>query len=72
MEVTYSCDFFAVSDSLVYPNKETGWCHVGIIEHFEIWPKIGEIDPKIDFRIKRPNLRRFVTADDASHKFLHQ
>ena len=50
MEVAYSCDVFAVSDSLVYPDKETDWCHVGIIEHFlKIWPKIGEIDPKLTF-----------------------
>ena len=71
MKVAYSCDFFAVSDSLVYLYKETSWRHVGIIEHFEIWPKIGEIDPNIDFQIKRPKLRRFVTAD-TSHKFIHQ
>ena len=33
----YSCNFFAVSDSLTCPDIGTSWCHSGIIEHFEIW-----------------------------------
>ena len=36
MEVAYSCNFLAVSDSSTCPDKGTSWCHAGIIEHFEI------------------------------------
>ena len=36
MEVAYSCNFLAVSDSSTCPDIGTSWCHAGIIEHFEI------------------------------------
>ena len=36
MEVAYSCNFLAVSDSSTCPDIGTSWCHTGIIEHFEI------------------------------------
>ena len=36
MEVAYSCNFLAVSDSSTCPGIGTSWCHAGIIEHFEI------------------------------------
>ena len=36
MEVAYSCNFLAVSDSSACPDIGTSWCHPGIIEHFEI------------------------------------
>ena len=36
MEVTYSCNFLAVSDSSTCPDIGTSRCHAGIIEHFEI------------------------------------
>ena len=36
MEVAYSCNFLAVSDSATCPDIGTSWCHTRIIEHFEI------------------------------------
>ena len=36
MEVSYRCNFLAVSDSSTCPDIGTSWCHAGIIEHFEI------------------------------------
>ena len=36
LEVAYSCNIFAVPDSLTCPDIQTSWCHSGIIEHFEI------------------------------------
>ena len=36
MEVAYSCNFLAVSDSSTCPDIGPSWCHAGIIEHFEI------------------------------------
>ena len=36
MEVAYSCNFLAVSDSSTCPDIGTSWCHAGIIQHFEI------------------------------------
>ena len=36
MEVAYSFNFLAVSDSSTCPDIGTSWCHAGIIEHFEI------------------------------------
>ena len=36
MEVAYSCNFLAVSDSSTCPDIGTNSCHAGIIEHFEI------------------------------------
>ena len=36
MEVAYSYNFLAVSDSSTCPDIGTSWCHAGIIEHFEI------------------------------------
>ena len=36
MEVAYSCNFLAVSDSSACPDIGTSWCHAGIVEHFEI------------------------------------
>ena len=36
IEVAYSCNFLAVSDSSTCPDIGTSWCHAGIIEHFEI------------------------------------
>ena len=42
MEVAYSCNFRAVSDSSTCLDIGTSWCHAGITEHFEIrgfkWP----------------------------------
>ena len=47
--------FFAVCDSLVCPYIETGWCQAGIIEHFELWPKMSEIHPKSKFDLQFNN-----------------
>ena len=49
MEVAYSCDFFAIPDSLAYLEIDSSWCHFVTIEHFKIWPKMGEIDPKFEY-----------------------
>ena len=33
IEVTYSCNFFDISDFLTCPDIGTSWCHSGITEH---------------------------------------
>ena len=48
LEVMYSCNFLAVSDSWTCPNIETCWCHTGIIEYFEI----GFPNDPIEFILK--------------------